>query len=157
MSAELQPVEIEHRRGHRFEKRANRGCGICGRAKTHPDHHGAPPSMNTLGSGNQFAYQAAKKLWQQRLIVLLEASELPRPLGRVMVEGRVCFPDRIRRDQGNHRFFLEKALGDALTEGGWLADDDWTRYSFGDLAATYEKGESWTRLIVFPTAAEVAA
>jgi hypothetical protein len=48
---------------------------------------------------------------------------------------------------------VEKALGDALVEGGWLEDDDWSRFEFGGLAAVYERGVSRTRIMVFPTAA----
>lgn len=147
----LQPVALEVVRHHAFEKRAKRGCAVCGRAKTHIEHAGAPPSMNVLGSGNQFIYQAHKKAWQEVLIEQLEGAELPRPLNRVLAEGEVTFPDRRKRDQGNHRFFLEKALGDALVEGGWLADDDWDRFEFGGLAATYEKGVSRTRILLFPS------
>jgi hypothetical protein len=68
----------------------------------------------------------------------------------VLVEGECTFPDRHRRDQGNHRFMVEKAMGDALTTGGYLEDDDWSRYEFGGLAHRYEKGVSRTRLLVFP-------
>lgn len=150
----FEPVTLEHVRDHAFEKRATRGCGVCGRAKTHPDHHGTPPSMNVLGSGNQFLYQAIKKSWQPLLIGLLEESELPRPLSAVLVEGEVTFPDRTKRDQGNFRGPLEKVLGDALKEGGWLGDDKWfpvRLYEFGNLVALYEKGVARLRLTVFPT------
>ncbi len=157
MSGELQPVEITHVRDHAFVKRSQRGCGECGKAKTHPDHHGYPPSMNLLGSGNQFAFRAMKQAWQDRLAELLGDAELPTGLDRVVVEGVLTVPDRVRRDQGNHRFMLEKALGDALVEGGWLDDDDWTRYEFGGLSLRYEKGVAAMRLIVFPMATERAA
>lgn len=146
-----EPVAIEVIQHHPFAKRSTRGCATCGRAKTHAEHQGAPPSMNVLGSGNQFAYQALKKTWQELLTTALEEADLPRPLARVVVEGEVTFPDRRKRDQGNHRFFLEKALGDALTQGGWLEDDDWERFEFGGLAATHERGVSRTRLLIFPT------
>jgi hypothetical protein len=63
----------------------------------------------------------------------------------------MCFPDRRRRDQGNHRFIVEKALGDALVAGGWLPDDTWEHYEFGGLAMRVERGESWTRLMLFPS------
>jgi hypothetical protein len=150
-------------RGHAFVKQAKRGCGAevqggrCGKAKTAILHAGAPPSMNLLGSGNQFAYQAHKSAWQEALIELLEEADLPRPVARIVAEGEVTFPDRRKRDQGNHRFFVEKALGDALVTGGWLEDDDWTRYEFGGLAAMYEKGVSRTRLMLFPFAADLTA
>lgn len=150
----LEPVTIEIVRHHAFEKRTKSGCAVCGRAKTHIEHAGAAPSMNVLGSGNQFVYQNHKKAWQEALTEQLEAAELPRGLARVVCEGEVTFPDRRKRDQGNHRFFLEKALGDALTTGGWLADDDWESFEFGGLAQAYEKGVSRTRLLLFPSAEE---
>lgn len=146
----LEPVEFEIVQDHPYRKRDKRGCGVCGRARTHADHQGAPPSMRILGSGNQFVYQAVKQTWQELLIRAMEAADLPRPLERIVAEGEVTFPDRRKRDQGNHRFFLEKALGDALTAGGWLVDDDWARYEFGGLSAVYEPQASRTRLILFP-------
>jgi hypothetical protein len=146
----LEPVEIEIVQDHPFRKREKRGCGLCGRARTHRDHQGAPPSMNMLGDGNRFIYRAVKETWEALLTEALEKADLPRGLARVVVEGEVTFPDRRKRDQGNHRFFLEKALGDALTAGGWLPDDDWARYEFGGLSAVYVPHASRTRLIVFP-------
>jgi hypothetical protein len=147
----LEPVEIELTQHHAYKSKgkSRKGCAVCNEAKTHPDHLGAPPSLNVLGSGNQWAFQAHKKAWQTLLIEQLEASGLPRGLSHVLVEGHCTFPDRHRRDQGNHRFMLEKAMGDALVAGGWLEDDDWSRYEFGGLAAAYEKGVSRTRLMVF--------
>lgn len=151
MSGELQPVEIVHVRDHAFEKRSSRGCAVCGKAKTHYSHHGYPPSLNALGDGNRFAYRAMKETWEERLAELLGDSELPTGLGRVTVEGVITVPDRKRRDQGNHRFLLEKALGDALVAGGWLDDDDWARYEFGGLQMVYERGTAAMRLFVFPS------
>lgn len=145
----FEPVSLEIVQHHAFKKRSTRGCAVCGRARTHVEHQGAPPSVRVLGSGDQFVYQALKKTWQALLTDALVASDLPRPAGRVFVEGEVTFPDRIKRDQGNHRFLLEKALGDALVTGGWLEDDDWDRYEFGGLSARYEKGVSRTRLLLF--------
>jgi hypothetical protein len=163
---DLAPVMIEHRRDHKFvNRKPSKGCGLvksdgkaCGRAKTNPLHHGPPPSLNVQGSGaNHFAYQNAKKAWQAMLVEKLALSDLPHGLAGVMVEGLCCFPDRITRDQGNFRYFIEKALGDALVEGdplndlpGWIEDDDWDRYEFGQLAKTYTKGESWIQLTIFP-------
>lgn len=150
----FEPVMVEHVRDHSFVKLSSRGCGVCGRAKTHPEHHGTPPSINVLGSGNQFLYQAIKKSWQPLLIELLATADLPRPLRGVLVEGEVTFPTRGRRDQGNFRGPLEKVLGDALMEGGWLEGDEWfptRRYEFGNLVARYELGVSRLRLMVFPT------
>lgn len=108
-----------------------------------------PPSLNAFGSGNRWKFIQTKKLWQARLLEQLNAADMP-ACGRVMVEGELTFPDRRRRDQGNHRWMLEKALGDALVQGGFLADDDWERYSFGGLESRFERGVKRTRLILFP-------
>jgi hypothetical protein len=153
MSRELQPVEIEHVKDHPFQKWGGRSCRSCGQAKTHPDHHGYPPSLNALGDGNRFAYRNLKVAWETRFLEMLGETDLPHGLARVTVEGVITFPTRARRDQGNHRFLLEKALGDALTAGGWLPDDDWEHFSFGGLEAEYVKGEARVRLMLFPSPA----
>jgi hypothetical protein len=149
----LHPYEIEVRRVCHFKKRGERkrGCARCGKPKGDRDHAGVPPSFNAGGSGtNRFTYQNTKKLWEGLLIEQLTLVRLPKPLGGVDVEGIMGFPDRTRRDQGNFRVLIEKILGDALVEGGWLEDDSWDYYEFGGLAARYDKGESWTRLMILP-------
>lgn len=146
-----EPVEIQVTRHHAFRKRpSGRGCAECGRAKTAIEHLGASSSLNALGSGNQFAYQNLKKAWAEALTLALDVSGLPKGLGKIVVEGEMCFPDRRRRDQGNHRFIVEKALGDALVAGGWLTDDTWNHYEFGGLRMRVDPGQSWTRLMLFP-------
>lgn len=149
----FQPVELELTQHHAYKSKGKhtRGCAICGEAKTHLEHIGAPPSLNVLGDGNRFIYRALKTAWEALLIERLKESDLPRGLAHVLVEGECTFPDRRRRDQGNHRFMLEKALGDALQQGGWLADDSWEHFEFGGLAAKYVPGVSRTRLLLFPT------
>ena len=171
MSTTLQPVEILIEQDHAFKKKkpdpvtgAKRiGCDVCGRGRLDRAHLGAPPSMN---SGNHSmhpqAYQALKHAWQDALKASLDASGLPRGLARVTVEGMVGFPTLANRDQGNHRWMIEKALGDTLVVGGWLPDDRFypdAIYEFGGLSAVHDKGRSWTRLMIFPTAAieELAA
>jgi hypothetical protein len=114
-------------------------------------HDDVPPSLNQLGSGNRFKFWRVKKQWQATLGQLLLASELPTGLERVSVECEMTFPDRRRRDEGNFRFFLEKALGDALVSGGWLADDDGSRFSFGAVVFRYERGVRRVRLSLFPS------
>jgi hypothetical protein len=42
----------------------------------------------------------------------------------------MTFTLRRDRDEGNFRFFLEKALGDALQNGGWLKNDTPDQYRF---------------------------
>jgi hypothetical protein len=108
-----EPVELQITRHHAYEK-GKRGCAVCERGKFAQEHLGASGSLNFLGSGNQFAYQAMKKGWAEALTLALEASGLSKNLNGVLVEGVMCFPDRRRRDQGNHRFIVEKALGGLL-------------------------------------------
>jgi len=143
------PEEVKGRKVKR------RGCARCGLGKGDIAHMGAPPSFNALasgqGSGNAMVYAGLKARWQEVLTERLAATDLPKGLAHVLVEGEITFPDRGRRDQGNFRVIVEKALGDALVEGWWLADDSWDFYSFGNLEARYVKGESATRLYLFPT------
>lgn len=153
----LEPVLIEHVRVCHFKAKPDvdghkrLGCERCGRAKHDPCHYGAPSSLNVFGSGNPRHYWQVKQRWERILRPLLEAVDLPRPMASVMVEGEATFPDRTKRDQGNHRVVIEKAMGDVLVTGGWLEGDDWERYSFGNLEQRYVKGESATRLYLFPS------
>lgn len=152
-------IEIEHHRDHSYVMgpKGSRGCKqeladgkLCGRSKQDPLHHGPPPSLNAAGSGgNHFAYQNSKKLWQSMWLELLKDAGMPQ-CDSVMVEGQCCFPDRRKRDQGNFRYFVEKTLGDTLRDAGMIEDDDWDHYEFGQLAKTYEKNQSWIKLILFP-------
>lgn len=153
----LGPVYLEHRLEHEFVKKEDgkRGCATCGEPKKWMGHHAYPASFNAGGSSrNPHAWQNEKKLWMEFFRRELEALGLPTGLGRVMVEGELCFPTRRMNrgpDQGNYRHPLEKHLGDALVDGGWLADDNWMAYSFGNLGWNYEKGTRWLRLTFFPS------
>jgi hypothetical protein len=154
LSVTFEPVMLEHVQDHSFVKRAQKGCATCGRGKTHPEHHGFVPSVNVLGSGNQFAHQAMKQAWQKRWCELAERADLPRPCSRLLVEAEITFPDRRGRDQDNHRNMLAKSLGDAFVEGGWLEKDEFypvSFFEFGNLTARYEKGVAATRLMIFAT------
>lgn len=151
--------DLRHVREHPFEKRGeggrkSPGCAICRRGKLDMAHVGTPQSIRGFGSGaNHFQYQTMKHKWQDRLSALLFDAAVPTGLAHVLAEGQVCFPDRRRRDQGNYRFILEKALGDALTEGLWLPDDDWDHYEFGRLRYAYAPREAWTALTIYATRA----
>jgi len=91
-----------------------------------------PPSLNVIaGRGSRFEFASAKRRWQSDFGVLLMAEAVPRGLERVEASAVLSFPTRRRRDEGNYRTLLEKALGDALVEGGWLPDDTPDRFRFG--------------------------
>lgn len=144
--------DIRHARDHRFVKRGaggrkSPGCEVCRKGKLDMAHVGTPMSLNNNGAAaNSFSYQTSKKKWEGRLTQLLVDAQVPRSLKYVFVEGQMCFADSARRDQGNFRFMVEKALGDALVAGGWLPDDSWEFYEFGRLHYAYEKGTAWTAL-----------
>lgn len=108
-----------------------------------------PPSLNDVaGQGSRYRWITAKKHWYGLLGPALTAAGMT-PCRSVYVEGMITFPDRRKRDQGNYRAPLEKFLGDALQRGGWLPDDDWQHYQFGDLRCSYASGVSRTDLILF--------
>jgi hypothetical protein len=95
---------------------------------------GSPPSFNAIGYRSHWAVgQRAKKQWQEWLSIALMEQGVPRGLESVRATATIRFKQRRRRDSGNFRVILEKALGDALVEGGWLADDTASQYGFGDL------------------------
>lgn len=97
-----------------------------------------PPSLNRIGArGNPRQFHRRKKGWQQlfegELMLGSSSDVLPRRVDRVTVTGRLEFTTNRRRDEGNYRALLEKALGDALVNGGWLVDDTGDEFRFGEL------------------------
>lgn len=110
-----------------------------------------PPSINVIASrGSHWPVTTAKKTWQGICEVLLLTAKLPRPLDAVHATASLRFPVNRVRDEGNFRWLLEKALGDALVNGGWLADDDPARFTFGALTFEAECGPKRTTIRVSP-------
>lgn len=119
-------IEILHRRSHVFKAKdpnaAIKLCVVCNHGKDHKSliHYGAPPSVNFGGAGRkQGAIQGITEAWQRLLAERLDTSGLDRGLQRVVVEAEIGFDTWAERDEGNFRYFIEKALGDALTTGFW--------------------------------------
>ncbi|HEX7088707.1 MAG TPA: hypothetical protein VF192_01145 [Longimicrobiales bacterium] len=157
----LSEVRIRKTRQCHFKAKegGKRGCARCGENKGWLGHLGAPKSVNAFGSSaNPHAYQGDKERWQNWIIEALEEAGLPKGLGSVYAQITICFGDRTKRDQGNFRAMVEKALGDALQLGGWLKEDDWDRfvvdgpYRADPLSAEPQrfKGENWTEIVLFP-------
>lgn len=93
-----------------------------------------PVSFNAIGYRSHWAVgQRHKKQWQEMLSIALMAEAVPRGLKRATATATIRFKQNRRRDSGNFRVILEKALGDALVEGGWLSDDTADLYGFGEL------------------------
>lgn len=106
-----------------------------------------PPSLNRFGSvggGTYYLYRRLKKEWQETLGVALMAAGVPRGLGKVSATATMRFSTRRKRDEGNFRWLLEKALGDTLVNGGWLADDDAAAFTFGAVTFDPEPGDPLT-------------
>lgn len=163
-----EPVELFLERGHAFKKKrpdpvtgAKRiGCETCGAGKLRAVHLGAPPSLNEGGSGmDRMTYQRIKLAWKTALRDLVKRSplgDLEGPYESVHVEAQIAFPNRQRRDEGNIRWMLEKALGDVLVEEGVIVDDSFfpvCRFTLGNLDGVLSPGRSWLRLLVFPRVA----
>lgn len=106
-----------------------------------------PRSINALGTrGSWKARHYAKKGLQSELETYLMVSGLPRNLTSVVASAALRFPTRRRRDEGNFREPLEKALGDALVNGGWLTDDTPEHFRFERLEFVDEPGAAYTRI-----------
>lgn len=93
-------------------------------------------SVNVLGTGRALSRGAAigqqreKKRLQADLEAVLMASDLPQGVAPVEASACLVFRTRGRRDIDNYRAGLSKALGDALVNGGWLADDTPEHFRF---------------------------
>ena len=97
---------------------------------------GTPPSFNaaTMGRGAHWSKVRRHKLkWEEWLSYALLEQRVPKNVLRVEAAALLCFPTPQRRDEGNYRVLLEKALGDVLQQGGWLPDDTPDRYQFGSV------------------------
>ena len=106
---------------------------------------GTPPSLNQIGYRSHWAVGRRHKLkWQQDLGTALMVERVPRRLACVEARAELQFKQRRRRDEGNFRALLEKALGDALVEGGWLEDDTPEHYRFGAVAIEAPAPEALT-------------
>jgi hypothetical protein len=108
-----------------------------------------PPSPNATQHRHWTRVRAGKRQLQGDLEIVLMAARLPRPLpGQVQASAVLLVPDRRRRDEGNFRTPLEKALGDALVNGGWLSDDTPEHFHFDTLVFKHEPGVRATRLLL---------
>jgi hypothetical protein len=94
---------------------------------------GTPPSYNVTAHAHWTKVRRAKQDWQGFCEIALLEKQVPRDQQRITATARIFFKQRRRRDEGNFRVILEKALGDALVNGRWLPDDTIEHYRFGAL------------------------
>lgn len=115
---------------------------------------GTPPSLNATGASRSWQrFYREKKKWQGFCIIALLEMKVPKGAARVEATAKLRFPTTRRRDEGNFRVVLEKALGDALQLHGTIADDTPDQFSFGKVTFDEEKGEGLTIVeleLVFP-------
>lgn len=98
-----------------------------------------PPSLNAMKLGSRgaaFKFHRHKKEWEGLFQITLLEMRVPRGLTKVKATASLRFPQRRKRDEGNFRFMLEKALGDVLQSAGHLADDTPDEFNFE--ALTFE-------------------
>jgi hypothetical protein len=101
-----------------------------------------PPSFNKVGhTGNRWGWSREKKKWQEMIELMLIVEKVPRGLSYVQASATLRFKINRKRDEGNYRTILEKCLGDALTNGGWLSDDTPDEFRF-DRVVFLEAGET---------------
>lgn len=105
--------------------------------------HETPKSLNRTAK-SQWPYIRQKKLWEGNFQVRLLTEKVPRHLSRVVASAALTFPSIRRRDEGNFRFMLEKALGDTLVGGGWLEDDTPEHFRFERVVFEPERGKALT-------------
>lgn len=78
------------------------------------------------------------------MAALVNASVPASPITRIEATALLTFPTHRRRDTGNFRTPLEKALGDCLVQHGALRDDTPDQYEFGWLRFNPELGPNST-------------
>ena len=92
---------------------------------------GTPPSFNQVGLHSHWTKgRKAKQEWERWLLIALLEQRVPKGLSKVAATATIRFRERRKRDEGNHRVLIEKALGDVL-QRGWIEDDTPEHYSFG--------------------------
>lgn len=110
-------------------------------------HSDVPPSFNIVGNrGHWRQFHGIKKKWQSIFEIKLMATLPRKEFKRIVVSANLRFQTRRRRDEGNYRAILEKAMGDALVNGGWLADDDAERYVFQHVIIDTDPGTPTTTI-----------
>lgn len=112
---------------------------------------GTPPSLNKHMYANWRRTHKVKKEWQSLFGWALSLSPLTKipvrieqaigPVEHLLkraiyVEATLGFSVQRRRDEGNYRWIIEKALGDALVAGGYLVDDTGDEFSVGRVSVS---------------------
>lgn len=105
-----------------------------------------PTSLNKVGQrGSWRVVHGEKKKLQEVIEKYLMMARLPKPLPHFLrVECEMVFPTLARRDTGNFKGPLEKSLGDALVNGGWMTDDGPRWWEFKEFRFAEHRGANTT-------------
>lgn len=103
----------------------------------------APVSQNKRRGEHWSATRRRKQGWMDDLFIVLLENKVPKNIRKAHATAVVRLPANRRRDEGNFRDLLEKALGDAL-QLQWLPDDTPEHFTFG--ALTFEQGAAQTTI-----------
>lgn len=87
-----------------------------------------------------------KKEWEGKLLAAMLKAKVPKGLSQVQATAHCRFKTSHKRDEGNFRWLLEKALGDALQLHGALDDDTVDEFTFPKL--TIEPGKGKPRTVI---------
>lgn len=107
-----------------------------------------PASYNTTRFAPWYVAHAENKKLMEAIGWALRMSNLPRRVESVTACAELRFPSRRRRDEGNFRTPLEKALGDSLVQLQYLPDDTPDRFRFDRLVFLPDTGAACTTMIL---------
>lgn len=118
-----------------------------------------PKSFNAAGARDPRGFHKAKTEWEFELALLMRDPDKGLPgwptgpqLQTVTASAVLTFAHKRKRDEGNFRVLLEKALGDALQggkhwpDGKWIPDDTSEHYSFRGVVISPDLGAAQTLL-----------
>lgn len=108
-----------------------------------------PESFNVTNGAHWAKARKSKQNLQADMELMLMGLRMPRPLpGPLVAFAKLIVPVDRRRDEGNYRTPLEKSLGDALVNGGWLRDDTPDLFRFTTVEFELRAGVSETQITV---------
>lgn len=103
-----------------------------------------PPSMNTNKVRDWRSFGREKKRWEGIFCGLLMKHQIHKGATSVRAKAMIRFPTNRRRDEGNFRMLIEKALGDALQVMKVIPDDGPEQYRFEQVNFDHTKGNKLT-------------
>jgi hypothetical protein len=109
-----------------------------------------PPTLNRIPGMHWSQFKKVKQDWQREIEQELLVAQVPRGRACVLAGASIQFPSGAtrRRDAGNFSVVPEKALGDALVNGGWLPDDTPEFFRFVGVEFVSSAGPARTQIVL---------